>query len=1611
MFVSEELKSHLETSSVVSGESLVIAEWNLNSAQNIKAIGNYRYRPNIVGDTYENIAQTFVPDDSQNLFFTGATDADTLVDGGFENDNTPTAFVSKKQKEKVLFSLEDCFGKMRPRSGINKLRWFEQKYSHFSNPEMSKRPRYYIANKDDTFKYWSSFRTENGIERGIANINSNETYFINDAAPFVVYHDPVAANRVVVKMQTNVGDIDLGPFVQDGQNIGDPFFDPANKTVPLTWKIQKLNQNSDWDSIIEFDSNSTRADGSDIVGPDGHVELEYGLIVPENLREGFRLIAKYPNTSSLPAPSEVQDGSAYQIIQNSTALGTVYVAQNGEYVTFPATYGWSLSEDSRQYSNLATKLTDPEPWIQTANGETFYREIDYLYGLRIVVETMNVFDSTFDLIELSPRLSADLSNSVTELSVTKTASDLGNTGLPVGQLLASVGSLGIFDPEQAFFQQNPKSIIKNYSSQNVKIRIYEVIKGVHNKDYYVPIKTMYSEGFPEINNKERKITLQLRDLFFYFESLTAPQILLTDVSVSFAIATLLDYVGFSNYAFYRNENESEEIIPFFFVKPDISVAEVLNEIARSTQSAMFFDEYNNFVVMSKNYFLPDSDQRDASFVLKGSKDFQKQGIAQNATTSNILANIKDIAFENRSVFNGGVVNYTTRSIQKSYGSIEEAMLLDRDKFWVYKPALLWEVSPSATTKSINEESSNQTDYSLAAIPLSSTLSAEVPFVSNHRLVRNVMDFGDAIYWIGRYNGYFFANGEMIKYDAVQYSIPGLTQIEKNDPNVIDDNVWITSVEDYQKYFAKIPFGGRMYPTGLVRIYAEPDYETVGGLTRMVNGTVSKHGRGQFGTKIVSHPAGIDEYWTSSQNLYGVKMDSQYLFTDEIPRLKYTNLFLSPGSERNALKVSEITLARVGDFVERTDNSEVNRIASGTFISSINTEDSEIVLSSPLVSPSEDEFVSQTEIKNPTSLTSNDPVAVIEFDDTSEVQVGQYVSFSSEDDFSLPSFTTVTAVTETSVTLSNAIENAEDPTNFENSEFIFGQIVIPELRLFTKPPSTTEGKAGIDKVVTPNTSRSGVIKNIFSNRYKEEIKKPRQKYPAMTQASALVLKGNTSGTKDSPNSYLSCVSKSLDAEAYKHFGTRMRIIGKLENNDSRGQSPEGSSIYYNVEKPSTGQSPSISGSSGGIAVMFNPETNNGYYFEIISLTENDPQEYTSGSDIYNVLFYRVDRNSNASADDESAIPKRLFGGVAEINVDEGTFVGLSRMTVEENTSIYDLAVEYEDINNSRRFYLYINDQIVGIADDPDPLPKYNNIALFTRGNSKCMFENVYALSNNYSQNSTFALDTPANSVFGAEDINAQQSLRKYSMSGIIQSTYLSGISSAEAPRYSMYYNEFGTIMREASYFNIRYDKAYPALYAKLSPTFGKVKSYTSSGFMASSYGAEFLIFNHTDSTLSLDADSGNYLRIQGVTFTQEATHDLTVDEYFQKKSDFSNPTFVAPTSVASPVDAKNVYTDIKLSRMSEGRKDFSLDAAYLQTQDSANKMMDWIVRKVIRPRKSIGVEVFPIPTLQLGDIVTIDYVSNNSFEELAEKDTKFVVYSIDYQKRSSGPSMKLYLSEV
>lgn len=1565
MFQNDSLKAHLEQSTSVSIRSAVIAERNMNLPDNFATIGNYRYRPaaaieaqqtdavelgaELPDAPYFSIAGTFEPESETTpiKFYFGATDSDVVIDGKYEDNGIPVAFIRKQDKEKMLYSLEDCFSRFRPRSGINKARFFTDKFFHLDIPEVAQRPRYYVSHKDDQFKYWSSYRSEaqtvnnamvaitRGMSRSVGGRN-----FIDDAAPFVVYKEQVPANRIVVKMQTNVGDVDLGPFSNGYVSFSDPFFGQDKATVPVRWKIQYL-ENNNWVDAITFDEQSQRSDGSPIVGADGYVEIAYGLLVPEYLRKNFYLDRTISSTLLLPSYS--QPGYAYLVVDSQTGEEAVYVWDGESYETFTPNYGWFLVEDGQNPSGACvTEPVNPPSRISPSNQGVEYREIKYISGLRVVVETMNTVNCSFDLIELSPRLAVDISDRIETYNITKSASDLGVSGLPVGQLLASIGSMSVFDYDDSFNPNNTSSILAKYQSKNLQIKFYEIIKNVNNIDYQVPIKTMYSDGFFEFNHQNRSVSLNLRDQFSYFESIPAPQLFLQNISLSYAVSILLDSVGFSNYVFKRLEDEKEIIIPSFFVGPDMSLAEVLQDLAVSSQSAMFFDEYNNFIVMSKGYMMPSQNERDVDFEIIGTKDYQKSDASvgneattrlRNARTNTKLANIIDVSSSINNVYNDGTISYVTRYIQRSIGQLSQATELERNRQLVYQPTLLWESTGSETTRSINGRVSNASAFSLSAIPLNSDLTDALPEVRNRQLVNNTIDFGEGVYWLSRYSGYFFANSEMIRYDAVQFNVSGI------------GNVWVTSVQEYENYVSKLPFNGKIYPTGLVRIYAEPFFEEINGITVMKNGPVAKHGRMQFGTGIVSdsgsispvyHNAGLNQYWsdTASTNVSGITMESERLF--------------SPKKDVLLSGATSVTVGETGFDATKVNVADASKVSVGD--------------------------------------------TILVYSGAGRILRGATI---------------------TNVTLTTGLA---EPDQIEISADGIQEKIGPDAVLLASPNiiDTEPGPAGKsdeNNIRALSATRTGIIKNFMASSYFTENQSSRLQTtsPGTVQSSALVMTGPQFSENESPRDFISYIHRPMET-AYSHFGTRMRVIGKITAEDKK-QDVYGGTVYYNAESNKVDKPIGISGGSGGISILFDPETNNGYYLELIPLTELNLKDYKSSEEIHNIVFYKLERKSSSTNDADRAIPIKLWGGQQALAVDDGLFTGQSRTYGEDYPSVYDLAIEYSDVGSVRRFNIFLNDRIIATVEDEFPLQTPKNMALFVRGSAKVMFENVYAITNNYAENTLSEFDAGISEVFASEPLTVDRSFRKYAMSGIAQASYLSGISPSTTPKFNMYFEEFGTIMREAAYLNIRYDKAYPALAASLFPTISDTQGYTVSGFTAGAYGAEFLVLNNTDSVLNLDDTSGNYLRIQGITFTQESEDELTLDDFLKSNSDFSR---IQPNDSGriSRIDTvKKTIEDVRTSRVLFGRNQFNLNSTYIQTLDAANDLMSWMVEKVMKPRKSVGIEIFAIPILQLGDIVSVDYVDNAGTNQISSSDSRFVVYSIEYSRDESGPSMTVYLSEV
>jgi hypothetical protein len=1524
-----ELKDHLLTSSTVETRSLVVAEWNLNEIENIEEIGNYRYRPTDEASDFYELPETFTKETaySPTAKYYGATDADIVFDGGSDVDEEPVFVTKQNKRNKFYYSLEDCFGRFRPRSGINKAIFGVgplDKFGHFLTNNFAKRPRYYVASKNDVFKYWTSYRTEvvdnKSFNRGLSySFNNGNTYYIDDAVPFVVYKEEFAANRIIIKMQTHVGDATVPATPND------PFTGPAS--VPKNWKVDVLDSSDNWSTAITMNDYTIRKDG--------YVELVYGPVIPAEHQETFVYVGEYSDVESIPTQSI--DGYTYLVDD------TYYIWKQEflSYDTFSATPAWQVTEDLIE--RVKPFVTDLVSASSTANS------YEIIKGIRVAVTSMNKRQMPFDLIEISPRLCADLSDKTVDFSIEKKGGDLSETGIPSGDILASTGNISIFDYDQAFDKDNSNSIIKNSSFKNLQFKFYQKILNVNGFDYTIPIKTMYVDGFPQTNYAERTLDISLRDLFFYFESVTSPTVFLRNKSLKYILAFLLDSVGYSNYDFKSVSEERNIIIPNFFVGPDKSLAELLQDIAVSTQSSMFFDEENNLIIMSKEYIMPAS--RSTDIVLSGSPDQTRDRVYDNKTTLGNgvtqISNIIQIQAESHEIYNAGKVLFSNRYIQKNVSDLDQYGKLDYEKVFTYQPVLLWELSSkNAEENKANDQSNNQ-NYTLSAVTLNSEIPSTPPYIENNEVKGNTFDIGEMVYFLNNYSGYFMANGEIIKYDAKQYSVSSLGKYEAK--------VWVSSESDKDYYFSQVKYGSKMKPTGLVRIYAEVSYDENGDLDEIV-----KHGRGQFGTSIVGHSAGIKPSWRTQRG--AAAMDFDYL----IGKKSYADLssvLTSPGLLTTTINNTSTTinvpagkgfpvsvsLGVPSYYEDSLDFSSVNGIIANYISNS---------------------YVSDIEYKVSTkNIVGTVQSSALVFTGNKTYDRAETINFLSY------SYTKLDSAPTNIGTRMRVM--GSQTTNKNMSQMPFGEMTYlntsAQIDDKAETLSISGGSGGIAIHVNERSNSGYYFEIAALSTYLAEndsnvwfYKLNRKSFPNLVDTTATAL--GAVNDSNSPNILKAASNGALSS--------------KLRDRATNG---------------------AVAGLAVGDRVYISKQTNsyqNGY-FKITKLGGVSSK-------------WEMER-------DELAVPRVLFQAKADILVDSTNMVGSSRIVPGDKTPVYDLRVETKREGQGLRFLLYINNVYIGEAFDEDVSQTKitNTIAVFVRGTSKCMFEHVYAISNNpeYINPSNIVDEFSSlredirnatnkiNEQTGGDTTDIYNNIKNYGINRTIISEYLSKMKTTGFEK-NVFYDEFGTILRECAYFNVRYDKAYPAVTAKVSTNNNPLLGYYVSNFIATPYGAEFMLFNTTDAPLVMDSSNSNYFTIIGTTFTAESNEEVTVDDYFDFVSDYSQYYSNLP---ANSSNIQNDLITIKNSRSMYGKKEFSIEAPYIQDRDTATEMMGWMIQKIKKPKLAVSLELFSLPIIQIGDIVQIEYQANNNVDIPAT--SRFVVYAADVSASSGEISQKIYLSEV
>jgi hypothetical protein len=881
-------------SSTISSKHKIVAEWNHNSYYKILSIGSYPYYidPASTSETYPTITDTYNSDS-----VAGAWD-----NGGFfktlEVDTSVTVREDKIKKE--LCNILNIVEIERPDPGIIYAVGSSQNTTIISDSKTIKSynilessNRLYPLSKTQSFKYWNSYRyckpnatvTPEITHELIGKSNSDLEMKGNNV--FVVYDGILKTNKIVIKTQIANG------YARD-------------------FTVEVLRSNNTWTPIYT-ENATTRTSSAFSISTTG-ISGSKNLSLTDN---SDIYVGMTVSGTGVPSGSTVTSVGKDGLVQISLALTQNITNATISYIDSP-----SLSDGIVRLS--AKRVSGSIVWslagaVEKENAISNLNivsspEYDSIKGIRFSAQKMSATNSMLDVIEVSPRMVVDLSSYTEGLSLD---SRIGDTvmGLPSGSIVSGEGSIDFFNQDNIISSKNVNSILDDLLKPNVKFTILNVVES-ESVTKYIPIKVMYATSWDEMS--DWKVRVQLEDFMKFLKDKPCPDILLASrggIKVSAIIKILLDNSGVTRFNFIRSKDQDEylyEDIPldFFRCRKEESVMNVLNEIGKSAQLSMFFDNFNNLTVMTKEATSNKTELYDYWLVgdinnVNGDDDEYDYLYNSETNSFEYSSNLEDFEDSTIPPITSGEVIYENLGVEKKSLGLVNALLAGDDaektksydvkigdggyselylnREISYVPNVVWQPANDDLESSLacgmlaeKIEGTNGMTYfdsSYTALTEYDAIRAAYQSLSENQKKHLTIFLDESALTVSfsrKYNGYVSIDDEIIKYNGMLYKV--------FKPGYATDLQIFFSKEEKEDEVFKAPSGSNFIPVGLI---VSIEMSVIGQPTLSSSNytyTVVSTGRGHDETRVAEHIPSNNENinWTSfSTKLYSSSQPETY----------------------------------------------------------------------------------------------------------------------------------------------------------------------------------------------------------------------------------------------------------------------------------------------------------------------------------------------------------------------------------------------------------------------------------------------------------------------------------------------------------------------------------------------------------------------------------------------------------------------------------------------------------------------------------------------------------------------------------------------------------------
>lgn len=314
-------------------------------------------------------------------------------------------------------------------------------------------------------------------------------------------------------------------------------------------------------------------------------------------------VARADGSYPFPAGYEVRP---YVLYKNTARVNKIVLSFE---TTWSKPLSYTVEVTTNGGSTWTTVSTNPVPnaegqvilyrqtsgaWSSTVSRDS----ITTINGIRLVVNGINKPTSHFNLIELSARLESDLTPHVISYETRYNLSE-PNFITPIGKASSNSASVSLSNTDGLFSNTNTASIYHGLIDKNALCTLdleYDLADFGGGKEVIREF-TMYTDQWS--GEGELEVEAEVKDSSKFFQEEKVPELLLENITVGEAVWRICDSIGFNDFVYERKDSDPAGTLRYFWTDSEKTVWETLQELAEATQTAIYFDEYDNLRIKTR----------------------------------------------------------------------------------------------------------------------------------------------------------------------------------------------------------------------------------------------------------------------------------------------------------------------------------------------------------------------------------------------------------------------------------------------------------------------------------------------------------------------------------------------------------------------------------------------------------------------------------------------------------------------------------------------------------------------------------------------------------------------------------------------------------------------------------------------------------------------------------------------------------------------------------------------------------------------------------------------------------------------------------------------------